>query len=235
LNALQTISSRADGRGLAFLLAGGHAVIAYGHPHATFNLELIIRRSDCEKWRALVRGLGYALYREGPMFVQLNPPSASDVPLDLMLVGEEAFTKLIAQAAAGSASLGTAKIVSLRHLLALKCHAIKHGRQSRILGHMDDVVELVEVNRLDIELPDLPQRFLENSVSEWRESFSAIAARLGTAALELPNWSGMDDSSNRVSRETALELCEQYSLWFATAHPKRNRQRAEKCVVEFTL
>lgn len=50
--------------------------------------------------------------------------------------------------------------------------------------------------------------------------------------LELPDWSGMDDSSRRVSTDTALRLCEEYVV-SGTAANKRPRER--EYVVEFTL
>jgi hypothetical protein len=36
VNALATIASCAGDHGLLFLIAGGHAVIAHGHPRNTF-------------------------------------------------------------------------------------------------------------------------------------------------------------------------------------------------------
>jgi len=53
--------------------------------------------------------------------------------------------------------------------------------------------------------------------------------------LELPDWSGMDDSSARVGPDTAFQLCEKYPEWFAEAVARWRMQRPEKCLVEFTL
>ncbi len=60
-------------------------------------------------------------------------------------------------------------------------------------------------------------------------------ARVESAELELPDWSGMDDSSARVSPDAAFQLCEQYAAWFPEAARKWQAQRPEKCLVEFTL
>ena len=50
--------------------------------------------------------------------------------------------------------------------------------------------------------------------------------------LKFPDWSGMDDSSARVSCETAFRLCEEY----AQRYPALRRRREEqKCEVEFVL
>ena len=96
MSALATIASCAREKGLSFLVAGGHAVIAHGHPRNTFDIDLIIRRTDRDSWTDLTRALGYSLHREGPTFLQFDPPNAQALPLDLMLVNDATFAKLAA-------------------------------------------------------------------------------------------------------------------------------------------
>ena len=52
--------------------------------------------------------------------------------------------------------------------------------------------------------------------------------------LELPDWSGMDDSSPRITPEAAFRLCEQYPLLFGKGSSNR-RDQHEKTEVEFRL
>ena len=47
-----------------------------------------------------------------------------------------------------------ARVVSLEHLLALKCHAIKHGHPGRVEKDVDDVLGLVRANLLDVTSSD---------------------------------------------------------------------------------
>jgi hypothetical protein len=169
VSALGTITVRAVERGLPFVLAGGHAVIAHGHPRNTFDIDLIIRRTDRALWAELVRSAGYSFHREGPTFLQFNPPNAQLLPLDLMLVGDETFAKLTADAVPAPASAACAKDVSLRHLLALKCHAIKHGHCGRIVKDADDVIRLAQVNKLDLDEPSLRDLFLKHGTAELYE------------------------------------------------------------------
>ena len=63
----------------------------------------------------------------------------------------------------------------------------------------------------------------------------ASVARTETGDLEFPDWSGMDDSSRRVSPDAAFQLCEQYPTWFPEQVKRWRSQRPEKCVVEFSL
>jgi hypothetical protein len=177
VSLLATIAGRAAACSLPFLLAGGHAVIAHGHPRNTFDIDLIIRRSDRDSWTELARHLGYACYHEGPTFLQFNPLKTEALPLDLMLVSDETFAKLMAEAVAAPSSAGAAKVVSLRHLLALKCHAIKHGHAGRIVKDADDVIRLVQVNRLDLNEPGLRELFLKHGTVDLYEKLRRICSQ----------------------------------------------------------
>ena len=53
--------------------------------------------------------------------------------------------------------------------------------------------------------------------------------------LELPDWSGMDDSSVRISPEAAFQLCEQYPLLLRKNRAHVLDNRSEPCMVEFVL
>jgi hypothetical protein len=169
MNVFGAITQAAEKRGLAFLLAGGHAVIAHGHPRNTFDIDLIIRRADRAPWEDLVRNLEYSFHREGPTFLQFNPPQTGMLPLDLMMVGDDTFTKLMADAVPGPASAEGAKVVSLQHLLALKCHAIKYGHERRIVKDADDVISLAQANKLDPNEPAIRDLFLKHGTPELYE------------------------------------------------------------------
>ena len=176
MSTLQTIAARAREAGLDFLLAGGHAVIAHGHSRATFDLDLIVARSDREAWLSLAKSLKYSLYREGSTFVQFNPSDPASLPLDVMLVNGSTLSKLMAEAVPASSALKGIKVVSLSHLLALKCHAIKHGHKGRIVKDADDVINLVQLNRLDINAPELRELFLKHGTPELYEKVQRSCA-----------------------------------------------------------
>lgn len=177
MNTPKKIAARAVEAGLSFLLAGGHAVIAHGHSRATFDLDLIVSRADREKWLELARSLDYELYREEPNFVQFNPPDPESMPLDLMLVSAETFLKLLAEAVPASPALKGVKVVSFKHLLSLKCHAVKHGHPGRIVKDVDDVINLVQVNRLDINAAEIRELFLKHGTAELYEKIKRACAR----------------------------------------------------------
>jgi hypothetical protein len=169
LNNLANIAARAKEKGLPFLIAGGHAVIAHGHARNTFDIDLVIPRPLKEAWLKLALSLGYSLYSERPTFLQFNPPDDTSMPLDLMLVGEETFNKLAAASVPAPSSVSEARVVSLLHLVALKCHAIKHGHSGRIVKDADDVINLVLANRLDPDDAALRELVLRHGTLEFYE------------------------------------------------------------------
>lgn len=177
MNTLTIIAARAAEKKLPFLLAGGHAVIAHGHPRNTFDIDLIIRRDDAGKWTELAAALGYTLYREGSTFLQFNPSDAKTLPLDMMLVNTDTFQKLMAEAVAAPPSVAGVKVVSLQHLLALKCHAIKHGHPGRIVKDTDDVIQLTQANRLDVNDPKVRELFLKHGTPELYEKVRRICSQ----------------------------------------------------------
>lgn len=147
---LTDLVQRAREAGLEPLLIGGHAVIAHGHPRNTFDLDLLVPRPTVEKWRGLLVELGYSVHAEGPTFLQFNPPDPLSLPLDLMIVSEDTFRKFEAEACAVPAPAPGLRTVSLRHLLALKAHAVRYGHAGRVTKDVDDVIGLVCANHLDV-------------------------------------------------------------------------------------
>ncbi len=180
MNALEQISEAARGRNLPFLVSGGYAVIAHGHQRTTVDLDLIIPREQKQLWLELASSLGYQLYHEASAFVQFNPPGLGIPPLDIMLVNQETFGKLTADAvpvALLPSSPHSLRVVSLRHLLALKCHAVKHGHPGRIVKDVDDVIRLVQVNRVNVGDDEIRQLFLKHGTPELYEKVQRVCAR----------------------------------------------------------
>jgi len=173
VNALQSIAAKAARARLRFLLAGGHAVIAHGHQRTTFDIDLIVQRMDRDAWFALAESLGYNLHAKGPTFIQFDPPDSKGMPLDVMLANQDTFAKLAATAVPVGSEFGDVKMVSLRHLLALKCHAVKYGHPRRIVKDADDVIRLVLANRIDLDAPEIRELFLKYGTQEFYKKVKA--------------------------------------------------------------
>ena len=169
MNDLAQLSSQAAARDLPFLLTGGHAVISHGFARNTFDLDLVIRQNDRGRWLELAQTMGYVIHHEARAFLQFNAPKAESFPLDLMLVNEATFSKLRCDAVPAPSNAPGVWVVSLMHLLALKCHAIKHGHPGRIVKDVDDVIHLIQNNGLDPNASTIRDLFLKHGTEDLYE------------------------------------------------------------------
>jgi hypothetical protein len=147
---LENLIDRARGRGLPFVVIGGHAVAAHGYGRQTVDLDLLVRDEDRRAWVELLTPLGYRVFHEDAAFVQLTAPTARHWPVDLLLVAEPTFTGVLAEAREIAFGAQQVRIPSLEHLLALKLHTLKSARPPRDLKDLTDVVQLAEANGLDV-------------------------------------------------------------------------------------
>ena len=154
-------------KGLPFLIIGGNAVIAYGYPRMTSDVDLLVRDTDRRAWDELILPLGYRPHQIQRAFHMYTPLSREFPPVDLMLVDRATFEKLSADATETVLAGETVRLPSLRHLIALKLHALRSGQAHRKERDMGDVLQLVQLNQVDLASPD----------------YAEIVARYATPAL----------------------------------------------------
>lgn len=176
MSVFQPIAQKASEAGLPFLVIGGYAVMAHGFVRATDDLDLLVQGSRRDQWRGLLEGLGMKVYRERPVFMQFDPPPGGRLPVDLMFVGEEIFQKMQVEAQSASVEGVSFGVVSLLHLIALKCHAIKHGKPLRRIKDTDDLIHLIIYNRLDLNEPQLRAIILKHGDPELYEKLQHSCA-----------------------------------------------------------
>jgi hypothetical protein len=151
---LATIAARAAAEGLPFLVIGGNAVIAYGYPRMTRDLDLLVREDDRRAWDELITGLGYTQHQIMRAFHMYNPAERGQFPVDLMLVDAATFAKLTAEPGRCVLDETEVGIPKLSHLLALKLHALRQGPSHRYERDLSDVLILMDVNEVDLAQPE---------------------------------------------------------------------------------
>ena len=176
MSVFQAISQKASEAGLPFLVIGGYAVMAHGFVRATDDLDLLVQSSRRDQWRQLLAGLGMKVYREAPAFMQFDPPPGGRLPVDLMLVTEVVFEQMRAGAGPASVAGVSFGVVSLLHLIALKCHAIQYGKQLRCLKDTEDLIQLIRINYLDLNEPELRTTILKHGNQELYEKLQHACA-----------------------------------------------------------
>jgi predicted nucleotidyltransferase len=144
------LSREAGRRGLRFLVIGAHAVMRHGYLRATEDADILVSKDERSQWEELVRHLGYSVLHDGGTFLQLTPAGGVGWELDLMSVSPDTFARMLREAKPAEIEGASVSVPSLEHLLALKLHALKHGRGLRNLKDMDDVIRLALANRVDL-------------------------------------------------------------------------------------
>lgn len=169
MSPLDELARLGAAEGLDFLVCGGHAVNAYRVIRKTGDLDLVVRERDVVRWRTILVGLGFAVFHEDGAFVQLSPPTTAGWPVDLLVVDDETLATM--KGAARSVTFeGTPCLVpSIRHLIAMKLHALRFSGEARTLKDAVDVVELAAANGIDLrgeEFRALCDRFADTRVYE---------------------------------------------------------------------
>lgn len=120
--------------------------------------------------------LGMTVKNDAANFVQFDPQDENGMEVDLMFVSEDVFGRM-EQAAVDATVEGTqVRVVSLLHLIALKCHALQHSKSLRRLKDMDDLVQLVLINRLDLNEAELRATILKYGNTEIHEKLQHACA-----------------------------------------------------------
>jgi hypothetical protein len=165
----EQLNREAAPQGLRFLVIGGHAVIEHGFQRGTEDADILISRDDRDAWTKIVTDLGYKMIRDGGAFMQFESSEPAQWDLDLMMVPAESFGRLLATAKPAILEGVAVVVPSLAHLLALKIHALKHGRGLRALKDLTDVAQLLSVNRIDPKSAWLRELFEKHGEMELYE------------------------------------------------------------------
>lgn len=150
------LAALAGAEGLDAILVGGNAVNLHAYFRTTFDVDLLVRELDAERWLAFFKKRGYTISRRTPNFIRLRfaaDPSAA-LPVDLMLVNNETVSKVRLESL--PRDLGndlTLAIPSALHLIAMKLHALHNPQRVERGTDLQDVRHLIKTAKLDISSP----------------------------------------------------------------------------------
>jgi hypothetical protein len=148
-NALSNLANLAAERGLPFLLVGGNAVILWGVPRFTRDIDFVITDEHRSAWHDLITSLGYKMFHKVDAFEQFECPGLPGI--DLMLVHADTWGKLIPAARDVDLDQGAkAKIPDVLHLIAMKLNASRNPLRRSDAADIQDVIALIKVCTLDI-------------------------------------------------------------------------------------
>ena len=164
------LAAQALSRGLVSILVGGNAVNLHSYSRTTFDVDLLVREADVDRWLSFFKEHGYEVSHQSANFVRLQfaaDPTAA-LPVDLMLVDEHTFRQI--ESESRSADLGNNLIVSIPsplHLIAMKLHALRNPQRLESGVDLQDVKHLIAAAAIDTsskEFIDLTERYATDAV-----------------------------------------------------------------------
>jgi hypothetical protein len=148
---------------MAFLVIGGHAANAYGISRQTGDLDLLVKLSQKNEWSILlVNKLRYTPMQDDEKFTRYKPSEIAAWPIDLMYVDDITFSKMYADGKQSDFGHVTVPVVSIRHLIILKIHALKYFQAHRYSKDFTDIVGLMKSSKdlfTSYELQELCKKY----------------------------------------------------------------------------
>ncbi len=211
------LAALAEIEGLDAVLVGGNAVNLHAYSRTTFDVDLLVRELDMERWIAFFASRGYAISRRTPNFIRLcfaaDPGGA--LPVDLMLANDETFLKIRSESL--RRDLGndlTLAIPSALHLIAMKLHALHNPQRVERGTDLQDVRHLIKTGRVDISSPAMgfwivmpPTRYDDSSSSNSEND----RVRESAALFNLPVFDSLP-ASDGLSNLEAFQLSLRHAL-----------------------
>ena len=164
------LAASAENEGLEAVLVGGNAVNLYAYRRTTFDVDLLVRESDSQRWFTFFEQRGYRVFHRTPNFIRLhfaaNPAKA--LPVDLMLSDEDTFNKILAGSSRRDVGEGIQlAIPTPLHLIAMKLHALKSHARAERGADVQDVIHLIKIAKIDIhsrEFTDIFDRYATDTI-----------------------------------------------------------------------
>lgn len=144
MEILRTIALYAEAKQKRFTLIGGHAIQFYGLSRQTGDIDLLVCRNEKAWWIETLERLRYQVGQNDEFFALFRPVELGEWPIDLMFVDEQTFDKIYKDAAIAVVGLADdVRVISMRHLAALKIHALKREQPHRSAKDYNDLLYIV--------------------------------------------------------------------------------------------
>lgn len=168
----QTCVDAATAAGLDFLLIGGHAVNAHGFIRTTTDFDFLLASRDLRVWSEVLKAAGYTLVApERPItsFAQFKPREDGGFRVDLMLVNDATFAKLLAGSEWREFGHRRVRLIGALHLIALRLHALREAHRVEAGVDYMDVAQLIRLKHIDIasdEFQEILNRYATPAIRE---------------------------------------------------------------------
>lgn len=163
---LDGLGSGIASTGIRTLLVGGWALSVHGVNRHTIDVDLVIEEGDLPQTETLMARLGYREVFRNPLFAKFRAAKGSAPDVDVLFLTDDTMDTLLAGSVAADFGEAHFRVPSLRHLLGMKLHALKHGRAVRGVKDLADIEALVRANDLNTESTDFKELCLRYATAD---------------------------------------------------------------------
>ncbi len=151
MSIFEHIAAAAERERLDVLVIGGHAVNAYGYTRTTLDVDFLVAVEAFPGWRTIFESAGYRWAGQTETFARLDPPVTEppSLPVDVMLVSTETFSKLYAGRQLLDFGGTLLPVPKPLNLIALKLHAMRHPERFKKGKDLPDILNLISICKID--------------------------------------------------------------------------------------
>ena len=164
------LAASAEAEGLESVLVGGNAVNLHAYLRTTFDVDLLVRENESERWLSFFKQRGYAIFRQTANFIRLHfaADPAGALPVDLMLAEEQTFARIRQKSQRSDIGEGLSFVIpSPLHLIAMKLHALRNPQRFESGVDLQDVKHLIKTAKIDIsskEFIEILERYATDTI-----------------------------------------------------------------------
>jgi hypothetical protein len=129
-------------RGVPVVLIGGMALPAFDVVRQTVDMDCLLVDTQAGALNAVLTDAGYEERQRTQGFVQYVSPSVYHTDVDVMLVDEGTFAKIVARSHPLDVGRAIMRVPCAAHMIMLKLHAMKNNPK-REFKDMGDIVEIL--------------------------------------------------------------------------------------------
>lgn len=155
MKLLDQLNTRALQHDIRYLIIGGHAINAYGFSRNTGDLDLLVRKADRDYWVQTILAYGYQANQQHEVFCRFSSVVQINWPVDLMLVEDAVFEQLWAESREEQFDQVKVRIPHIKHMIALKLHALKQRQEHREDKDLMDIKSLLKYNKNIVSAAEL--------------------------------------------------------------------------------
>jgi len=123
--ALEIIYDGTATRRSKVLLIDGYALPVFDVVRQTADVDYLVADADEQIPYDILIKKGYEERQRTEAFVRYTHPSAATLDIDVMLVDQDTFNKILKRSSEHQVGSAKVRIPCLAHLIALKLHAVK--------------------------------------------------------------------------------------------------------------